>query len=110
MLSRAKQLWAFAGCVALFLSLALANHPKLPADLAGSSTGMSAPSTPRALVEAESLAQLVRSHFESFGQPVLSAVSPVTLRTVCAEGSQQTAETVSQSYAPLYCRPPPVLS
>jgi len=109
--SRAKQLWAFAGCVALILLLALSSHPKLPTDFTGSSTGMSAPSAPKALVEAEPLAQIVRSHFEFFVQPVGLAVSPVTLRTAKAESrSKQTAETTSKYYSPLYRRPPPFLS
>jgi hypothetical protein len=109
--SRAKQLCAFAGCVAFILLLALAGHPKLPADLTGSSTGMSAPSAPKAFVEAEPLAPILQSNFECFGQPVRLAVSPITLIAAKAESrSTQAAETASKRYPPLYRRPPPVLS
>src|SRR3569833_617797 len=109
--SRARQLWAFGGSLALFLLLALTSPPKVPNNFTGSSTGMSAPSAPKAFVEAELLAPLVRSDFECLGQPVRVAVSAVTLRAGGAEvRSRQTVKSESSCYAPLHRRPPPVLS
>ena len=104
-------MWAFAGSVALFLLVSLTDHSKLVTRSTGTSTGMSAPSAPKAFVESEPVAKLLRSHFDWCGHTAASTIAPISLPDVsAADRSQHDADSASQCYGPLYRRPPPCLS
>src|ERR1700728_1757833 len=108
---RTRQLWAFAASVALFLLISVAGHSRLATGSAGTSTGMSAPAAPKAFVESEPVAKLLRSHFDWSGQIVRSAITSILLPAVSTQRrSGQHADPASQYYGPLYRRPPPSLS
>jgi hypothetical protein len=95
--------------IALLVLPGLAGHSELGAG--GSASGMSAPATPRSLVDSSPAAKIFQSHFHWCGQILQPANFSLALLAVRAGYStKQVVGTVAYNYGPLHRRPPPSFS